>query len=266
MNYLYIAILGLLQGLTEFLPVSSSGHLVLAQHFLGFDPPGITLEVCLHFGTLLAVLVYFRQDVLALLTALKPQKTTSENTKAHRRLLGYLLISTIVTGAIGFPLKDVFETAFESPMFVAGMLLVTGCILMLSLIPRGRDLTVFNLGLKRAAILGLGQAVAILPGISRSGTTIITALLTGLTRADAARYSFLIAIPAILGATLADLKDIASVDTGALAEYAVGALVAMISGYLVIHFLIGMIKKNKLYVFAIYCWLVGGISLLVMNL
>jgi undecaprenyl-diphosphatase len=259
MNILHAVFLGLIQGLTEFLPVSSSGHLVIFEEFLHFTRTDLSFEVFLHFGTLFAVLIYFRKDIYALVASLFVKGDAE--TAARRRVMLYLAISTVITGALGLMFNDLVESMFQSPRFCASMLFVTGAILLASDRMRPRSLPMGRMGWLRAVIIGLGQAIAITPGISRSGTTIATGVFCGLDRADAARYSFLLAIPAILGAGLLDLRHVSSLPSDVVLGYLAGALAAFLSGLAVIGWLIGLVKRGRLVYFTIYCWLFATVAL-----
>ena len=249
MTILEAAALGLLQGLTEFLPISSSGHLVIAQHFLGIDDGGLFFEVLVHCATLAAVLAVYWHDIVELIK--KPfQKYT------------YLLIAgTIPTGIIGLAFKDSFEAMFTSINIVGYTLLITGFILILAEFISRTILNSTKFTYWQSLLIGLGQGLAITPGISRSGTTIAVALLVGLEREEAARFSFLLSIPAILGASIVEAKDIVlaqHISSSLALPSAVGALAALVSGYAAIKLLLGVLKRGKLYYFSIYCWLLGA--------
>lgn len=248
MTVVQAALLGLVQGLTEFLPISSSGHLVIAQHFLHVNDGGLIFEVLLHCATLAAVIAAYWQDIRELLK--KPfQKYT------------YLLIAaTIPTGIIGLTFKDSFERLFSSVTIVGYMLLITGIILLIAELVSRNFFHSNRFNYFQAIVIGLGQGMAITPGISRSGTTIAVGLLVGLERMEAARFSFLLSIPAILGASVLEAKDIVltqQISTSLLLPYAVGAVTAAISGYLAIKLLLGILNRGKLYYFSIYCWVLG---------
>ncbi|GAB4263292.1 MAG: undecaprenyl-diphosphatase UppP [Deferrisomatales bacterium] len=254
MEQLHSVLLGLLQGLTEFLPVSSSGHLVLAQSLIpGFHQPGVVFDVLLHAGTLLAVLVYFREDVAALLACLGPRGDT-----VHRRLLGLLVVATVPTGVIGVAFKDSLETLFHAPRAAAGALLVTGALLWASeALARPRD-PLERFGASRAVTVGVVQGLAIVPGISRSGSTIATAALLGVRGEDAARFSFLLSIPAILGAVVLESPHLRGLDGAQAASYLPGVAAAFVAGLWAIRFLMGAIRKRRFRWFALYCWALGA--------
>jgi|AntAceMinimDraft_2_1070361.scaffolds.fasta_scaffold11607_2 undecaprenyl-diphosphatase len=259
-------ILGIIQGLTEFLPISSSGHLVLGKHFLKFQTPDTSFEVFLHLGSLLAVILYFWKDILALIKAISPIKNVKfpEEQMKNRKLVFYLIISTFITGVIGIFFKDFFENLFTNPILVAGMLSITGIIIFISDTIRFEKVHTSDMGVGRAIIIGLSQSLAILPGISRSGTTISVALFSGIKRSEAARFSFLLSIPAILGAALLHFKDFANLDKGMLMNYIIGGVGAFVSGYLVISLLLKLIQKRKLKYFAYYCWVASITSIILL--
>jgi len=244
-------ILGLVQGLTEFLPVSSSGHLVIFQKFLGVNEPGVTLEIILHFGTLLSVFTVFGRDIINLLhSPLDPPK---------KRFLLMLAIGVIPTGAIGLALKGYVDQIFSSVFLVGAMLIVTGGLLkFMALLPVGEK-DVRKMKIKDALLIGLLQGVAIIPGISRSGATITAAIWRGLDRDLAVRYSFMISIPVILGATLLEAKDlaVAGFEQTLLTNYFIGGAVAFLSGVMAIKTFIKLLKERKFDYFAYYCWAVG---------
>jgi len=260
MNTLQTILLGIIQGLTEFLPVSSSGHLVLSQHFLGLKESGdIAFEVFLHFGTLLAVLVYYRKVIGDLIISLFRWAPTVEN-QAHRHnrmLILYLFLSTCATGVIYVLFGEQFKAVFEKPLIVAFMLIITGILVYLADVVKDRGVPAFSMGFLRSIMIGIGQGIAIMPGISRSGTTISASLLCGVKRRDAAQYSFLLSIPAILAANLSEVKNLLALDKTMLISYLAGMLAAFVSGFLVISLLIRMIQTNKLKWFAFYCWIVA---------
>lgn len=269
MNFISAILLGLLQGLTEFIPVSSSGHLVLIQHFFKLgENQNITFEVFLHLGTLFAVLAYFRNTILDLLVSLFNWKNTvsREIHRKNRNLIAYLIVSTFLTGFVYLIFGDTFKRIYDMPGLVAGLLLATGAMVFLSDFFRDAGIPASNMGNLRAMLIGLGQGIAILPGISRSGTTLTFSLATGIKRQDAAHYSFLLSIPAILAANLSEFKVLASLDTRMIFIYLAGFVASFVSGYLVIAFLIRLIVGSRIKVFAIYCWVAGLISLLLIYL
>ncbi len=257
MTLLQSIFLGLIQGLTEFLPVSSSGHLAITQHFLpGFDQPGVLFDILLHLGTMLAVVLYFRREVGNLLAS--PFRK-GEEAQLYRRLLTLLLVGSVPTAVIGLTFKDFFESMFENIPMVALMLLVTGTLLFVS--------EKFNRGTRRegelnlvdALVVGTVQGCAIIPGISRSGSTIAALLLRGVDGETAARFSFLLALPAVFGAALLSLRHLQSVTEVEVPLYLAGTGVAFITGMLSIHFLMAIIRRRRLLAFAVYCWVAGTV-------
>jgi len=258
MNILKTIFLGLVQGLTEFLPISSSGHLVLAKYFLGFDAD-ISYEIFLHLGSLIAVCIYFRKLIVRLIISVIHFKDP-ENQGDLRTCL-WLLLATIVTGFIGFACKDYFRVLYENPFIVCVWLIVTGGILLLSDRLRVTYLDLTELGWKKSLFIGFGQAMAIIPGLSRSGTTIVCSLIAKLKRSEAATFSFLLSVPVILGANLSEYKTLITLDSTQLLNYVIGFCVAFISGYLVIHWLIRLIEKAKLRYFAYYCFIISLTSI-----
>lgn len=277
MNILQAFFLGVLQGATEFLPVSSSGHLVLAPWLLGWPAPGLAFDAVVHWGTAVAVVVYFWRDWASLVPAAcralssisgKEARFFGKNLvsrSADSRLAWLILLGTVPAALIGYLLEDFFEGMFARPVAAAGFLLVTAALLSASerLGRRERDLDM--LAWPDALIVGLGQALAIFPGISRSGATIAAGLARGLRREPAARFSFLLATPIILGAGLLKVVDLAQM--GGLAAQApvlvIGFLAAGVVGFGCIHFLLRYLQRRRLYPFAIYCAAAGVACLLV---
>jgi len=252
-SFLDAIILGALQGLTEFLPVSSSGHLVLSEHLLGIKQPGVAFEVLLHLGTLLSVLIYFRRPVLDLVRSLFTPSMIGE-----RRMLLYLFIGTIPAGLVGFLFDDVIEAAFSSPLVTSFFLILTGVILLLTSLPRtsGRELSP-----TRAIVIGVGQALAIFPGISRSGTTIAFGLFAGIKPAKAAEFSFLLAVPAIAGAAVLKSGELLSLNAGRLWQYLSGGAVSFVTGLVAVYLVLEAIRRGRFVYFAYYCFAVGLIGL-----
>lgn len=257
MTLLQALFLGLLQGLTEFLPVSSSGHLAIAQHFMpGFEQPGVLFDVLLHVGTMVAVLLYFRREVGNLLVS--PFRR-DEQAGLYRRLLVLLIAGSLPTAVIGLTFKDFFEGLFHNLPAVSLMLLVTGTLLFFSERFRREGRREEQLTLGDALVVGTVQGFAIVPGISRSGSTIAALLLKGVDGETAARFSFLLALPAVFGAALLSLRDLHGVADGQFPIYLAGTGIAFISGLASIHLLMGVIRKKRLFAFAIYCWAAGSL-------
>ncbi|MBN2428656.1 MAG: undecaprenyl-diphosphatase UppP [Deltaproteobacteria bacterium] len=253
--------LGFIQGMTEFLPVSSSGHLAIAQHYLpNFQQPGVLFDVMLHVGTMVAVIIYFRKDIIQLATS---PFLKGEEPKVYRHMLKLLILGSVPTAIIGLLFKDFFTGLFDNLTVVSSMLLVTGCLLFVSERVRNDGRRTADMNISDALIVGIAQGCAIVPGISRSGATISTLLFKGVEGETAARFSFLLALPAVFGAALLSLKDISQVASAEVPAYVLGTAVAFAAGLFSIHFLMKVIRKKRLFAFAIYCWLAGATFLLI---
>ena len=268
-NIIQALILGMVQGLTEFLPISSSAHLVIVPELLGVES-SLEFDTLLHVGTLIAVISYFRSDVIAMIKAFCssladiPRGRFKEEIRndQFKRLAWLILVGTIPAGLMGILLKDFFESLFSSVSAVGFFLLITGFILWgVERMPRGEKKTK-EISFTNSLIVGIAQGCAIAPGISRSGATIATSLYLGFDREMAARFSFLLSIPAILGAALIQLKDLTAGFDISTGSFVGGLISAMIFSYLAIKFLMGYIKKHSLVIFAYYCWTVGIITLI----
>lgn len=257
MTLLPAILLGLLQGLTEFLPVSSSGHLAIAQHYLeGFNQPGILFDIMLHVGTMLAVVLYFHREIYRLVTSPFLQGTEA---KLYQKLLLLLLAGSVPTAIIGLTFKDFFESLFDNMLVVSSMLLVTGVLLFVSERFRRTGRKEEQLTWSDALVVGTVQGLAIIPGISRAGSTIAALLLKGVDGETAARFSFLLALPAIFGAALLHSRELSDISAVQVPIYLAGTGIAFLTGLLCIHFLLAVIRKRRLFAFALYCWLAGGL-------
>jgi undecaprenyl-diphosphatase len=252
-------ILGFIQGLTEFLPISSSGHLAVAQHFLpGFHQPGLLFDIILHLGTLLAVLIYFRSEVALLLRGLIPNESGAQG----RRLIIMLALGTLPAVIAGLTLGPVIERSFTNIAVVGVGLLVTASLLLVSKrfnrngTRDGRTLN--DVSTTDAVLVGVVQSAALVPGISRSGSTIVAGLGRGFSRETAARFSFLLSIPAILGATLYELPKARLLTEDAVSGYVVGFLASFLIGYIAIAIVLRCLEHRKFYAFGYYCLAVGG--------
>ncbi len=263
-----LIVLGIVQGLTEFLPVSSTAHLLFAEHYLGLRRPGLVLEAALHLGTASAAVALFWPDIVRLIrggialvrkpaAALGGGTSGGDGAEGYLRLAGAIAVATAITAVVGFVFAEPLEHMFESVRGAASQLLVTGAILLWNRERGTRSATQATMA--DGAVLGLAQAVSIIPGISRSGITIVAGLLLGMRRAEAARLSFLVGIPAILGAGLFGLKDVdlAGQLGYTIADLIVGCVVAAVVGALAILWLIGLVRRGRLIAFSAYCWLVG---------
>lgn len=256
-----VLILAALQGLTEYLPVSSSGHLVLAKHFLpGGDQlaADASLEVLLHLGTLLSVVVFYRKRVVGLARGFFG---FGPNVKEQRRLVGLMFIASIPAGVVGLGLEHQIDHLFGSPLPAACAMLFTGCVLWYA-----KRLRVDGMGLQQltwqgALLIGCLQAFAILPGISRSGMTIVTGLRLGLSAENAAAFSFLISIPAILGAALLKLRDVDSTAGMGATEISLALVTSFVVGLAALGLLVWITRQRKLHYFAPYCWALGVVAI-----
>jgi undecaprenyl-diphosphatase len=264
-NLYQALLLGVLQGATEFLPVSSSGHLVLVPWLLGWESPGLAFDAVVHWGTALAVVAYLWRDWLALIQATLRSIQQRSLADPTARLAWFIVLGTIPAALIGYLLEDFFEGLFARPVAAAAFLLVTAAFLTASERLGRRERGLDTLTWPDALLVGLAQALAIFPGISRSGATIAGGLARGLKRESAARFSFLLATPIILGAGLFKMLDLAQ--EGNLAAQVptlvVGFLAAAVVGFGCIHFLLRYLQRRRLYPFAVYCAVVGIACLLV---
>ena len=252
--------LGIVQGLTEFLPVSSSGQLVFFQSLFGMEEPQLFFDVMLHFGTLLAVLVYFRRDISGIIRGIGSMLTGKRKNEEGIKFFFWILVATIPTGLMGLLFKDWFESLFSKPKIVGGMLLITGSILYLTRWVKREDRSLEKMKWIDAILIGIAQGIAIIPGISRSGATISMGLFCGLNRELAGRFSFLLSIPAILGATFLEMRKISGISE--LLFAAMGMVAAFGVGILSLAFLMKLIRVGKLSAFSYYCWATGMVMLL----
>lgn len=253
-------LLGVVQGLTEFLPVSSSGHLLLAQHWLGLELPGVVTEVALHVATLLSVVLVYRAELVRIVR------------ERDWRFIGLIALSTVVTVALIFPFREPLEALTQredAVLLVAGMLLVTAMWLALADLRLRHPVAPRPVTPLAAVFIGVIQAVAILPGISRSGATIGMALQAGIERAEAARYSFILSLPVIVGAGILKLPELrAGVAAGEVDPLglSLGFLAALLSGVLAIYIVLWMLQRARLTYFAAYCTIISGLAFLTAGL
>jgi undecaprenyl-diphosphatase len=263
MNWLEALTLAVVQGLTEFLPVSSSGHLVLAQSLFGIEASAaFVYDIVLHLGTAAAALLFYRRDVAAvLLGLLPPYRQAPPATVASRRLLLLLVAATVPTAVIGLAFKDFFEGLFASPLAVVAALAVTGAFLVASSLLPVATAPIEKAPWWKAALVGVAQGAAIVPGISRSGSTIVAGLALGLRREDAVRFSFLLSLPAICGAALLELRHPPAGSPAVPAALAAaGFAVAAATGYLAILFVLRWTRQGKLWQFGLYCWAAAAVG------
>ncbi|MCB9025670.1 MAG: undecaprenyl-diphosphate phosphatase [Bdellovibrionaceae bacterium] len=271
MGFFEAILLGIVQGFTEFLPVSSSGHLVILQEILHLKDHGVVMEVAVHVGTVLSILtVYFKMlkaYASDLSVGIVKRKFTSS-----LRLTALLIFASLPTALMGLLLKDTFERLFESPRAVGISLCITGGILFITKFKSGKnqvntlgviDLTIAErITFAQAFIMGMAQGCAITPGISRSGSTIATGILSGIEKNTAATFSFILSIPAVLGAAFLQLKDLQSFDLHYLYVLAFGVLSSYIAGILGLLLVIRVVKKGRLELFSYYLWVVGPLTLI----
>lgn len=271
MDLLQAVILGIVQGLTEFLPVSSSGHLVLFQQMFGLSEPELFFNVSVHIGTLMAVVFFFRRDVLAIVAALlrgtgllvRQEKTVQKlYLDPDVKLAVLILVGSVPTAVIGLAFNRLADRLFSSVLLVGIMLCITGSMLWSTRYVRRSEGGMAFFGMKAALLIGLVQGLAILPGISRSGSTIVMGLFLGMQRNLAARYSFLLSIPAILGAELLSLGDFSLQSNIAAGATLIGAVTACVVGYLSLRMLVYIVDHGRMYLFSPYCWLVGIVALI----
>lgn len=263
MSVLDALILGIVQGLTEFLPVSSSGHLVLVPEFFNIPAPTLAFDVLVHVATLVAVLGYFIRDIAKIvLSVVAPRRLNRQEVKFWRRILLWMIIGSIPAALAGFLLDDFFEGLFDSTLAVGVFLIVTSLLLWGSDFALGRvrrdPAGLDKMRAPDALIVGCFQALAIAPGLSRSGSTIAAGVFLGFDRPSAARFSFLLSIPVIFGAFIAQVRDIAGGFAGASgAAYAVGTIAAAISGFVAVWVLMRYVRAHRMTVFAVYTALLG---------
>ncbi|OGD16435.1 hypothetical protein A2V47_03515 [Candidatus Atribacteria bacterium RBG_19FT_COMBO_35_14] len=265
-----LILLGLVQGLTEFFPVSSSGHLVIAKYFLQIHLPGAAFEAFLHFGTVLAVILLFRKEIKGLVISFFDsiyKLFQGENilnifkNNSSSKLAWFLVISTIPAAIIGYTFSSYFEILFGKPIIASFMLTITGTLLWLgNKYYTGGNKNISEITYKDAIIIGAAQAVAIFPGISRSGLTVIAGLSRNLDREFAARYSFILSVPIILGASMFKVRELSSlnIDSSILI---LSGLAAAISSYGAMKIFIRLLKNRKIYFFSYYLWIISGLTI-----
>jgi undecaprenyl-diphosphatase len=297
--------LGVVQGLSEFMPISSDGHLVLVPFLLGWKQPSLSFIVALHFGTLAAVLLYFRRDLLAMLTAVTSRSDEPE-ARLYRRLLVLLVAGSVPVAVVGLLLKERIEHVFASPLIAPALLFVTAAFLIAGEKARDRRVaraatatgsaepaggprplsntatateprvqlavghdeqdatgdTLADMSVQQALVIGMLQTVALLPGVSRSGSTITAGMFAGLTREAATRFSFLLSIPALVGASLLNVTELATAGEYSGLEIIAGVVAAFLSGYAAIRWLVSFVARERLTGFAWYCAIAGVIGLL----
>ena len=279
MNFIQAILMGIVQGLSEFLPVSSSAHLVFTSNFykvfnnipiVAQTNEEVFFDIMLHLGTLIAVLIFFRKDVWEILIALINACKKRDFSDHKAKLALYIIAGTVVTIALALPFNEVAEHLVYHPALVGGLLVITGGVLFFSeYLSKKKDNKSDKVNLKQALLIGLAQGVAVLPGFSRSGWTMATGLFTGLNRETAARYSFLLSIPIILGASM--VYPIIKIDIAEAVTYnwiaiLAGTVVSGIVGYLCIKYFMKFISRFSLNVFGYYCVIMGLFTLVFFNI
>ncbi len=268
-------ILSVVQGLTEFLPVSSSGHLTLGAKFLGLPSPGLAFSIWVHLGTAMATIVMLHREIAWLLKGVFTP-VLKEDRRRSLAITGYIIAASVPAGAIGLLFEDKIEASFSSGIAASIGLIITGCFLQLSRPkaangfqsrntsqgPKARQSALDTVTFPRSMAVGISQAIAVVPGISRSGTTIVSGLLSGMSREDAARFSFLLSLPAVFGAGLLDVRSALAAHVSPIsANGLIGAGVSFLTGLFALSFLFKTVRKGELSKFSYYCWAVGVISL-----
>lgn len=279
MNFIQAILMGIVQGLSEFLPVSSSAHLVFTSNFykvfknipiVAQSNEEVFFDIMLHLGTLVAVLIFFRKDVWEILKALIVACKKRDFSEHKAKLALYIIAGTLVTIALALPFNEVAEHLVYHPALVGGLLVITGGVLFFSeYLSKKRGEKSDKVNLKQALLIGLAQGVAVLPGFSRSGWTMATGLFMGLDRETSARYSFLLSIPIILGASM--VYPIIKIDVAEAVNYnwvaiAAGTLVSGVVGYLCIKYFMKFISRFSLNVFGYYCVIMGLFTLVFFNI
>jgi len=260
MTFIQSILLGALQGFTEFLPVSSSGHLAVVESFMKLEDVPVLFDILLHIATLLVVIIVFRKRLLGVIISLFKRNNINNEDKANRKLFLMILVSTFFTGIIGLGLNGL---GVENYLFVIYILFITTGFILIGSKFWGGKIDYSNLGLKQGVITGISQGLGVLPGISRSGITISAALLSGMSREKAGEYSFLISLPAILGAFILEFKDAEGLmDMVDPIIIGVGMLAAFIVGLLSLKILLKLIKNGNLYFFSFYLIPLGIIGLI----
>jgi undecaprenyl-diphosphatase len=250
--------MGLVQGLGEFLPISSSAHLVLVPWLFNWEDPGLTFDIALHFGTLIAVAIYFWKDWLRLFS-----KGFTDAKSTDGRLFWYLVFATIPGALIGFALEKKAETVFRSPVLIAVMLILLGAILYWADRKSAKKTEINNITLRTSLLIGISQALAVIPGVSRSGITMTTALLLGLTREAATRFSFLLSAPIIFGAAVVKLPSVISSPAGITSGFIIGMVVSCLTGLAAIGFLLRFVQTKTFLPFAWYRFILGALVIIV---
>lgn len=269
MRFIDGILLGILQGFTEFLPISSSGHLVLLQELLNIKSPGVLVEVLLHLGTLLSIIIYFWKDMINILlefvSIIKNKGRFSEvglQENEYSILIKMVIIGSIPTALMGILFESLFKKGYENMYIVGIMLLITGLLLWWGSKLSGRK-TVKDITVLDSIFIGFFQGLAINPGLSRSGSTIFACLFRGIEKESAVKFSFILSLPAVFGAFLFEIKDIFTIGLGDINILAclLGIISAAISGYFAIKLLMKLLIGDRLHYFSYYCWIIGFLTI-----
>ncbi|MFI3253496.1 MAG: undecaprenyl-diphosphate phosphatase [Eubacteriales bacterium] len=275
MTYGLAILLGLVQGVAEFLPISSSGHLTLLQHYYGLEEADSLFNILLHFATLLAVCLAYRQDIMEMIVEFfamikeiisKDPSPEEKPLSPARRLVFLIILGTLPLFFI-LPIDSWIESFGNNPYFVSCALLCTGTILYIAdRCPKGKK-NIRSITVKDVLLIGIAQGFATVPGLSRSGSTISMALLLGVDRNFAVRFSFLLSLPAVAGATILKIVDMfgTDFDTALLPLYGTGMIISFVVGYYAIQLVKTLTNQGKFGIFAYYCWIMGGISLITLG-
>lgn len=254
-------IFGIVQGISEFLPISSTAHIIITELLFGYNFPGLAFEIYLHIASVFAVMIYFRRELWAVIKGFFSYFSEKSNANKIHFMFGiYIIIATVITGSLGLLLKNLVVDIMKTPPFIAAALVVTGtALILIERFKRYGNRKEDRMTYLDAVIVGLGQTIAVLPGISRSGSTLIAALWAGLDRDTAVRYSFLLVIPAILGSTVLAAGDLSGAIWGEIGAGPLAAsfLASFIFSIVGIVWLIDFLKKGRLLYFAIYCYIVA---------
>ena len=274
MELLYSLVLGVIQGLTEFLPISSSGHLLIVSKVLDYNSPGLLLEASVHIGTVIAILVYFRKRIGSFIVGLvldvtgKDEVASLEGGRVSARyravrILGLLLISFLCTGVVAIIIKGWATAAFDNPSFVGVLFFLTALILVSTRFIRyqSSNADLLGFGIKVAILIGVLQGLAIFPGISRSGITIVAALWAGQNNQVSAEYSFFLAIPTIIAASIYSFWNVGDIPLGVSFQLVIAAAIALCVGLVSMHWLIRWLQQGRLWWFSVYCAFIGTISI-----
>ncbi|WP_456375829.1 undecaprenyl-diphosphate phosphatase [Thiolapillus sp.] len=262
METLQIILLALIQGFTEFLPISSSAHLILAPYVFGYADQGLAFDLAVHLGTLLAVVLYFREEILAMLRDWFASLTPGGQATANSRLGWDIILATLPVMVVGVLIKDLVEHQLRAPQVIAATTIVIGLVLWWADRASKRNLAIGSMNLKHALFIGMAQALALIPGTSRSGITMAAALMLGYTREAASRFSFLLSIPTILASVIWVGKDLISANqTVHWQDLGLGVLLSFIAAYTTIHFFLRFIERIGMAPFAIYRLMLGVVIL-----